>query len=597
MSLNLAHTAASDAAPQATAEPAPQKDPLVASLLQENERLQAQLNAQNRNIELFQSIFRSLPDSLAIADQDRVIQTANPGLSTLFGYGLEEVVGHKTAMLYESEEEFKIQGRARFNLSAEEQLAPYQVRYRKKDGSIFIGETIGTPLRDSRGNLLGYLGAIRDVTEREKTHLKLTANESLLNLITNSLPELVIYVSEDRTLKFVNSTAEAWYCRPREHLIGQRLEDILGPEASETIAPWMDSALKGVKVKKRAHITYPDGVPRAVDVSYVPDINQFGRVTGFVALVVDVTHQQKIEQKLKDSETRLMDAITAMPDGFAYYDEDDRLQVFNEQYRSIYTKCAEAIVRGNTFEEVIRTGVQNGQYEEAIGNEEEWIAKQLEAHKNPGEPIEQCLDDGRWLRIEERKTRDGGTVGIRVDITEAKRRELELERLSVTDALTALSNRRAFLDRIAQEHERICRYGGVMSVLLIDVDHFKRINDTHGHLTGDIVLKELAAVLGHELRDPDVVCRYGGEEFAAFLPETSMGGGFSTAERVREAVENRVFCSGNPVVDVTVSIGVTQCDDRDRRYENALIRADKALYEAKEAGRNRVMIAPPEVTV
>lgn len=589
MTLHLAQDAAH--------EPSPHQDPLVASLLQENERLQAQLNAQNRNVELFHSIFRSLPDGLAIADQDRVIQTANPGLTELFGYTLDEMVGRKTAMLYESEEEFKIQGRARFNLTAQEQLAPYQVRYRKKDGSIFIGETIGTPLRDSRGLLLGYLGAIRDVTEREQTHLKLTANESLLNLITNSVPELVNYVCEDHTLRFVNATTEAWYCRPREHLIGQRFEDVLGPEASKTVQPWVDAALKGVKVKKRAQITYPDGVPRAVDVSYVPDINQFGRVVGFVALVVDVSHQQKIEQKLKASETRLTDAISAIPDGFAYYDSDDRLQVFNEQYRSIYAKSAEAIVRGNTFEDVLRAGIENGQYEQAFGREEEWITQRLEAHQNPGDPIEQCLDDGRWLRIEERKTRDGGTVGIRVDITEAKRREIELERLSVTDALTALSNRRAFLDRIAQEHERICRYGGVMSVLLIDVDHFKRINDTHGHLTGDIVLKELAAVLGHELRDPDVVCRYGGEEFAAFLPETSVGGGFSTAERVREAVESREFCSGNPVVDVTVSIGVTQCDHRDRRYENALIRADKALYEAKHSGRNRVMISPPEADV
>ncbi len=104
----------------------------------------------------------------------------------------------------------------------------------------------------------------------------------------------------------------------------------------------------------------------------------------------------------------------------------------------------------------------------------------------------------------------------------------------------------------------------------------------------------MAAILAHELRDPDVVCRYGGEEFAAFLPETSMGGAFTTAERVREAVQNHNFCSGNPVIQVSVSIGVTQSDRRDKRYESALVRADQALYKAKEAGRNQVVIAPPE---
>lgn len=570
------------------------QDRLVRSLLKENERLQSELNAQRRNVELFMSVFNCLPDGLAIADRERVMRLTNPGLSTLFGCRTEELIGQKTSMLYENLEEFKAQGKARFNLTAQEQLAPYQVRYRRKNGEVFTGETIGTPLRDSRGNLLGYLGAIRDVTQREKSHEEVAANESLLNLIANSLPELVNYVAADHTLRFVNRTAETWYNKSREELIGQRFEDILGPAGTRTVEPWIKKALKGEKVRKRAEVPYPDGITRHVEISYSPDIDNEGQVLGFVALVIDYSARKKIEEELKASETRLTDAISAMPDGFAYFDQDDRLQVFNEQYRALYTKSAHLMEKGTTFEEIIRGGVACGQYFEAIDREEAWIESRLEAHRNPQEPLEQRLDDGRWLRIEERKTRDGGTVGIRVDITEAKRREHELERLSVTDALTGLANRRAFMDRLAQEHERICRYGGVMSVLLIDVDHFKSINDTFGHLTGDVVLKELAAILSEELRYPDVVCRYGGEEFAAFLPETSMGGAFSSAERVRNAVQAYQFCSGNPAIQVTVSIGVTQSDHRDTRYEAALVRADHALYDAKEAGRNQVVVSPPE---
>ncbi|MEM7296607.1 MAG: PAS domain S-box protein, partial [Pseudomonadota bacterium] len=491
------------------------QDRLVRSLLKENERLQSELNAQRRNVELFMSVFNCLPDGLAIADRERVMRLTNPGLSTLFGCRTEELIGQKTSMLYENLEEFKAQGKARFNLTAQEQLAPYQVRYRRKNGEVFTGETIGTPLRDSRGNLLGYLGAIRDVTQREQSHKEVAANESLLNLIANSLPELVNYVCADRTLRFVNQTAETWYNKSRQELIGQRFEDALGPEGTRTVEPWIKKALKGEKVRKRAEVPYPDGVTRHVEISYVPDIDDEGQVHGFVALVIDYSARKKIEEELKASETRLTDAISAMPDGFAYFDKDDRLQVFNEQYRALYAKSAHLMEKGTTFEEIIRGGVACGQYFEAIDREEAWIERRLEAHRNPQEPLEQRLDDGRWLRIEERKTKDGGTVGIRVDITEAKRREHELERLSVTDALTGLANRRAFMDRLAQEHERICRYGGVMSVLLIDVDHFKSINDTFGHLTGDVVLKELAAILSEELRYPDVVCRYGGEEFAA----------------------------------------------------------------------------------
>ncbi|MEM1200128.1 MAG: diguanylate cyclase [Pseudomonadota bacterium] len=567
---------------------------LVLSLLKENERLQTELTAQRRNNELFMSVFNSLPDGLMIADKERAIRISNPGVTSLFGYRTEELVGQKTAMLYESLEEFEARGKERFNLSAKEQLAPYQVQYRRKSGEVFTGETIGTPLRDSRGDLLGYLGAIRDVTQREQSHKEVAANESLLHLIANSLPELVNYLSADGTLKFVNRTAEAWYNSTREELIGLSYKEVLGLETAIKIEPWISQALRGEKVRRHAEVTYPDGVTRYVEISYVPDIDDDGDVHGLVALVIDVTGRRRIEEELKASEGRLNDAINAIPDGFAYYDKDDRLRVFNEQYRSIYTKSAHLMTPGVTFEEVIRGGVACGQYPEAVDREEAWVEKRLEAHQNPGDPIEQRLEDGRWLRIEERKTKDGGTVGIRVDITEVKRREHELERLSTTDALTGLSNRRAFMDRIAQEHERVRRYGGLMGVLLIDVDHFKTINDTFGHLTGDVVLKELAEVLSEVLRTPDVVCRYGGEEFAAFLPETSMGGAFSTAERLREAVEGHQFCSGNPTIDVTVSIGVTQTDERDKRYEKALNRADQALYKAKEAGRNRVVVAPPE---
>ena len=568
--------------------------PLVRSLLKENERLQTELNAQRRNIELFMSVFNSLPDGLAIADKERAIRLSNPGLSDLFGYRTEEFVGQKTAMLYESLEEYEARGKERFNMTAAEQLVPYTVQYRRKSGEVFTGETIGTPLRDSRGELLGYLGAIRDVTQREESHMEVAANESLLNLIANSLPELVNYLSADGTLRYVNQTAETWYDRKREDLIGSSIADVFGPETLQKIEPWIKEALRGEKVRRRSEVTYPDGVTRHVEISYVPDIDEEGQVHGLVALVIDVSGRRRIEEELKASEGRLNDAISAMPDGFAYYDADDRLRVFNEQYRSIYTKSAHLMNAGATFEEIIRGGVACGQYPEAMDREETWIQKRLEVHRNPGDPIEQRLDDGRWLRIEERKTKDGGTVGIRVDITEAKKREHELERLSTTDALTGLSNRRAFMDRIAQEHERVRRYGGVISVLLIDVDHFKRINDTFGHLTGDVVLKELADILSDVLRTPDVVCRYGGEEFAAFLPETSMGGAFTTAERLRTAVEQHQFCSGNPSIDVTVSIGLTQTDERDKRYEKALNRADQALYQAKETGRNRVVVSPPD---
>ncbi|MCP5082501.1 MAG: hypothetical protein GY948_12480, partial [Alphaproteobacteria bacterium] len=136
--------------------------------------------------------------------------------------------------------------------------------------------------------------------------------------------------------------------------------------------------------RRRAEVTYPDGVTRHVQISYVPDINENGRVLGFVALVVDVSRQKRIEEELKASENRPNDAISAIPDGSAYSDQHHRLQVLNEQYRSIYTKSAHLMVQGATFEEIIRGGVACGQYLDAIDREEVWIEKRLQAPLRPG---------------------------------------------------------------------------------------------------------------------------------------------------------------------------------------------------------------------
>lgn len=121
------------------------------------------------------------------------------------------------------------------------------------------------------------------------------------------------------------------------------------------------------------------------------------------------------------AQRQLVQAIENLNDGFALYDQDDRLVLFNQRYKDLYSKSSDLLVEGAKFEHIIREGVARGQYSDAIGNEEEWIEKRLAAHERGNSEIDQLLSDGRWLRIAERKTPDGGTVGFRVDITELKK--------------------------------------------------------------------------------------------------------------------------------------------------------------------------------
>lgn len=166
-----------------------------------------------------------------------------------------------------------------------------------------------------------------------------------------------------------------------------------------------------------------------------------------------------------------------------------------------------------------------------------------------------------------------------------------LEQLAQTDPLTQLLNRRALTERITAEMERALRYDSTLALLMIDLDHFKKVNDTYGHLVGDDVLRDVAQLLGETIRGTDIVARYGGEEFLVLLPETDDEGAERFAERIRAAVEQHPFVAGKTsgTLSMTTSVGVAVFPAaRIESVEDLFARADAALYRAKADGRNRV---------
>ncbi|MGH8669959.1 MAG: GGDEF domain-containing protein, partial [Burkholderiales bacterium] len=159
-----------------------------------------------------------------------------------------------------------------------------------------------------------------------------------------------------------------------------------------------------------------------------------------------------------------------------------------------------------------------------------------------------------------------------------------LSEISRTDGLTRLLNRRSWEDAVAAQFQRGGRNGQRASLLMLDIDHFKAINDRHGHLVGDEVIRGLARILRDTLRQQDVPGRYGGEEFGIELPDTGSAGAHTIAERVRRRIEAATLAPG---IRATVSIGIAELDRQDREYSVWIAHADRALYSAKERGRNR----------
>ncbi|NQV46519.1 MAG: GGDEF domain-containing protein [Rhodospirillaceae bacterium] len=171
-------------------------------------------------------------------------------------------------------------------------------------------------------------------------------------------------------------------------------------------------------------------------------------------------------------------------------------------------------------------------------------------------------------------------IGYTIGLFQAR-----LEEMATTDKLTGLGNRQVFESGMRQAMARYRRTQEPFSLIMIDLDNFKRINDTHGHVVGDRVIKKFADLAGGLVRETDIICRWGGEEFVILAPACTRDDALLLAEKIRTAAGQAIFVAANPEYRLTLSAGITQAEDRDSE-DTVLVRADKALYQAKEKGRN-----------
>nr|MBP7297209.1 GGDEF domain-containing protein [Acidobacteriota bacterium] len=167
-----------------------------------------------------------------------------------------------------------------------------------------------------------------------------------------------------------------------------------------------------------------------------------------------------------------------------------------------------------------------------------------------------------------------------------------VQRLTITDDLTSLYNFRYLRQFLGFEIQRSLRYEKNLSILFIDIDNFKNVNDTYGHLVGSATLCEVGQIFGKQVRDSDVIVRYGGDEFVIILPETPLEGAQVIAERLRQRVEHFLFSGGRDLkLRLTVSIGIASFPEHSMTAEGLLQKADAAMYAAKEESKNKIMIA------
>jgi diguanylate cyclase (GGDEF)-like protein/PAS domain S-box-containing protein len=388
---------------------------------------------------------------------------------------------------------------------------------------------------------------------------------------------------DDFILTDVNEKGAAMLGHPREELLGQRI--------GELVPAWRTG---GFLDKYRAVLATGQPLEEEFEIhTSEPRWLQHQIVAiddGVAVTTRDITARKRSVAALRDNEARLRTIADAMPAMIAYLDGDEIYRFQNRAYEQECTRLgAQAI--GRPAREVLGAA----RYAELLP-----YIRRVQA----GETTHFEEDDstGRTFNVMYLPQRDddgGGIVGfhvVRTDVTAQKTEQRRLLKLTRVDALTGLTNRAGFQHQLIEAMQSSRAHGRLMAVMYLDIDHFKAVNDTHGHAVGDALLKAFGGRLTHALRNGDTVARLGGDEFTIVMegigrPEDAHG----TAAKIVRAMAAPFELDGVPV-RISTSIGIAYYQDDGRTPEQLLHRADELLYEAKQAGRNTFRADPAFVT-
>ena len=297
----------------------------------------------------------------------------------------------------------------------------------------------------------------------------------------------------------------------------------------------------------------------------------------------------------------LFNFICQSPDGYAWFDPKDKLIFANDTFLALFADPPEKGA-DMSFEALVKWCFEN---KRGINIEtddiEDWLSYVMGLRRSKQFRLfETDTRDGRWFLFSEQIDQHNFLMVQAKEITEQKQLENqlreaqeELRHLALTDSLTQIANRRCFVDSVEMEMARCEREHFAAAMLAIDIDHFKQVNDTYGHLIGDEALKHVSQIIKNQLRDYDIIGRLGGEEFGVFISNTDREDALALAERIRTAVATQPLKLNDLTVSLTVSIGLTESQQRSCCFANIYHEADVSLYQAKHNGRNQTQVYRP----
>jgi diguanylate cyclase (GGDEF)-like protein/PAS domain S-box-containing protein/putative nucleotidyltransferase with HDIG domain len=558
--------------------------------------------------ERFRSLSTSAPIGIFLTDVDGKTTYANPRLLEIAGLALEESLGYGWAKVIHPDDRQAILQEANKAAGQGRDLS-YDIRIVTPGGQLHWAHIHTTPTFSTEGEVIGRVGAVEDITERKRAEEALAAKTKEYIDTLNLTGDMIIKLDTDGMLIFVNDAACQSLGRSREEVLGTDAKDIIHPEDLERATRAVEEVIesKGQVKAFESRIVTPLGT-RVVEWNAHVFVDEEGKFAGIQITGRDATERRKMEEALRESEAR-----------YRLLAENTSDLIWTMDLGLKYTYMSPAItqMRGYTVEEIMAQTVNESMTPASRDVAIKTLAEELAMERMEDKDITRsrklelemyCRDGSTiWTEMHMKFLRDFdgnpiGILGTTRDISERKRADEERERLyaelelrAITDSLTGLYDHAHFYQRLTEEIDRSKRYKHGFAVVMMDVDDFKRFNDSRGHQAGDEMLRLVAECIRAGVRRSDIAFRYGGDEFAAILPHADVSKARAAVSRINRRITQRVRrMDGEAAARLSLSAGVA-CFPDDGTTTDDLVRiADASLYSAKWVARARDIMGQRE---